>query len=124
VKLLLDMNLSPRWVEWLAHAGYASVHWASVGSARAPDAIILAYAKEHGFVVVTQDLDFGAMLAATSDALPSVVQIRADNVSPDAIGDNVVKALRQLDAELRSGALATVDPLRTRMTLLPLRRED
>lgn len=75
-------------------------------------------------MVVTQDLDFGAMLAATSDALPSVVQIRADNVSPEAIGDNVVKALRQLDAELRSGAFAKVDPLRTRMTLLPLRSED
>jgi uncharacterized protein (DUF433 family) len=28
MKLLIDMNLSPRWVEWLAEAGIVAVHWA------------------------------------------------------------------------------------------------
>ena len=84
----------------------------------------MAYAKEHDFIVLTQDLDFGAILAATRDASPSVVQIRSDNVSPGVIGDRVVMALRQLEPELRSGALATIDPIRTRLSLLPLRRDD
>ena len=124
MKLLVDMNLSPRWVDWLTNAGYAAVHWASIGSVQAPDAVIMSYAKQHGFIVLTQDLDFSAMLAATRDARPSVVQIRSDNVSPDAIGNRVVTALRQLEPDLRNGALATIDPIRTRMSLLPLRRDD
>ena len=118
------MNLSPRWVEWLARAGYAAVHWASVGSAHAPNSVIMSYAKEHDFVILTQDLDFSAILAATNSARPSVIQIRADNVSPDAIGDRIVTALRQLEPDLRSGALATIDPIRTRINFLPLRRDD
>lgn len=124
MKLLLDMNLSPRWVDWLTGAGYAAVHWASVGSAQAANSVIMAYARDHDFIVLTQDLDFSAILAATGDARPSVIQIRADNVSPDAIGDMVVSALRQLEPELRSGALATIDPIRTRISVLALRRDD
>jgi predicted nuclease of predicted toxin-antitoxin system len=27
MKLLIDMNLSPLWVSYLAAAGFASVHW-------------------------------------------------------------------------------------------------
>jgi predicted nuclease of predicted toxin-antitoxin system len=34
---------------------------------------MLAYAREHGFIVLAQDLDFSAMLAATRGARPSVV---------------------------------------------------
>jgi hypothetical protein len=34
----------------------------------------------------------------------------------------VVAALHQLAAELAAGALVTVDPLRTRIRLLPLKR--
>ena len=124
MKLLVGMNLSPRWIDWLTNAGFGAVHWASVGPGQASDSIIMAYAREHDFIVLTQDLDFRAILAATRDAGPSVVQIRSDNVSPGVIGDRVVMALRQLEPELRSGALATIDPIRTRLSLLPLRRDD
>jgi predicted nuclease of predicted toxin-antitoxin system len=124
VKLLVEVNLSPRRIDWLTNAGFAAVHWTSVGPGQAPDPVIMAYAKEHGCIVLTQDLDFGAILAATRDARPGVVQIRSDNLSPDAIGDRVVTALRQLEPGLRTGALATIDPARTRMSLLPLRRDD
>ena len=67
------------------------------------------------------DLDFGAILGATQGAKPSVVQIRADDVTPDASGAQVVRALRQLAAELEQLALLTIDATRTRMRLLPLR---
>jgi len=46
----------------------------------------MAYARTHDFVVLTHDLDFGAILAATHGDKPSVVQIRAEDVSPDVIG--------------------------------------
>jgi predicted nuclease of predicted toxin-antitoxin system len=64
MNLLVDMNLSPRWVEFLQEAGWKAVHWSAVGRAKAPDAEIAAYAAQHDFVILTHDLDFGAILAS------------------------------------------------------------
>ena len=83
----------------------------------------MAHAAEHDYVVVTHDLDFGAILAATQGTKPSVVQIRAENLSPDVIGKPLVAALKQMASELAAGALLTVDPGRTRLSLLPLSRD-
>lgn len=121
MKLLIDMNLSPRWVRALADAGLVAVHWSSLGGHSAPDLEIMTYAGANGFVVLTHDLDFGAILAATHGEKPSVVQIRAENVSPDVIGEAVISALHQMANELGEGALLTVDPNRTRLRVLPLR---
>ncbi|MBP1150412.1 MULTISPECIES: DUF5615 family PIN-like protein [Methylocaldum] len=120
MKLLVDMNLSPRWVSLLADAGFEAAHWSTLGAANAPDAEIMAFAKANGYVVLTHDLDFSAILAATHGEKPSVVQIRAEDVSPDAIGKPVSDALLQMTAELEEGALLTIDPNRTRLRLLPL----
>lgn len=95
-------------------------HWSTVGAHDAPDTVIMAYAAAHNRVVLTHDLDFGAMLAATQGDKPSVVQIRAEDVRPDAIGPQVVAALRQMTVELEAGALLTIDTKRTRLRLLPL----
>ena len=120
MKLLVDMNLSPRWVKLMADAGMTAAHWSTLGAGTAPDAEIMAYARAHQWIVLTHDLDFSAILAATHGDKPSVVQIRAEDVSPDAIGAQVVIALRQMATELESGALLTVDPGRTRLRVLPL----
>lgn len=50
------------------------------------------------------------------------MQLRADDVSPDVIGRQVLAALRQLAAELEEGALVTIEPHRNRMRVLPLRQ--
>lgn len=120
MKLLVDMNLSPRWIGVLTDAGIEAAHWTTQGAQNAPDSEIMAYARATGSVVLTHDLDFGAMLAATQGEKPSVVQIRAEDVSPDAIGTQVITALRQMALELEAGALLTIDPNRARLRLLPL----
>lgn len=74
--------------------------------------------------MLTHDLDFSAILAATQGEKPSVVQIRADDVSPDVIGLQVIAALRQMELDLEEGALLTVDPNHTRLRLLPLRQKE
>ncbi len=120
MKLLVDMNLSPRWTGMLAGFGFEAVHWSTLGAMNAPDSEIMAYARMNNYVVLTHDLDFGAILAATHGEKPSVVQIRAEDVSPDVIGKQIVAALKQMEAELEEGALLTVDPNRTRLRVLPL----
>lgn len=120
MKLIVDMNLSPRWVDMLAGAGIEAAHWSTLGAKNAPDMEIMAYASTNDYVVLTHDLDFSAILAATHGEKPSVVQIRAEDVSPDVIGNQIIVALRQMANELEEGALLTVDPNRTRLRLLPL----
>jgi predicted nuclease of predicted toxin-antitoxin system len=120
VKLLVDMNLSPRWVGVLNAAGFEAAHWSTLGAHNATDSQIMTYASANDCVVLTHDLDFGAILAATHGDKPSVVQIRAEDVSPEAIGNQVIIALRQMATELEAGALLTVDPSRTRLSWLPL----
>jgi len=120
MKLLVDMNLSPRWVNRLVDAGFEAVHWSKLGALDAPDTEIMAFAKDKGYVVLTHDLDFGAILAATHGEKPSVAQIRAEDVSPDTIGRLVINALRQMTTELEEGALLTIDPNRIRLRVLPL----
>jgi len=119
MKLLVDMNLSPRWIGLLVDAGIEAAHWSTLGENNAPDSEIMAYANANDYVVLTHDLDFSAILAATHGKKPSVVQIRAEDVSPDVIGLQVIAALRQMASELEDGALLTVDPNCTRMRLLP-----
>ena len=120
MKLLIDMNLSPRWVGTLADAGIEAAHWSTLGAGNASDAEIMRYASANGYIVLTHDLDFGAILAATQGEKPSVVQIRAGNISPDKIGKQLIAAVQQMASELDAGALLTVDPERTRLRLLPL----
>jgi predicted nuclease of predicted toxin-antitoxin system len=119
MKVIVDMNLSPRWALFLHNAGFEAVHWSNLGQAVAKDSEIMAYATAHDFVVLTHDLDFGAILAVTHGKKPSVVQIRSEELRPDAIGELVIRALRQMRAELEAGALLTIDPSRIRLRLLP-----
>lgn len=121
MKLLVDMNLSPRWVDTLADAGFDAAHWSILGAVNAPDSEIMAYASQSTYVVLTHDLDFGAILAATNDVKPSVVQIRAEDLRPAVIGKQICTAPRQMAVELEDGALLTIDPARTRLRLLPMR---
>ena len=104
----------------LTEAGIEASHWSSLGPANAPDAEIMAFARANGYVVLTHDLDFSAILAATQGAKPSVVQIRAEDVRPETVGPTLIEALRQMAAQLEEGALLTVDPARARLRVLPL----
>jgi predicted nuclease of predicted toxin-antitoxin system len=84
----------------------------------------MAYAAANGFVVLTNDLDFGIALAIADREKPSVAQIRGEDLRPVSIGNHVARALRQVQVELEAGALLTIDPKRTRIRLLPLRKRE
>jgi len=121
MKFLIDMNLSPEWAEVLEEAGFGAVHWSKVGATNAPDQEILAWAQSNGYVVFTHDLDFGAILAATKGRFPSVLQLRAQDVSPSHLKVVVLSVVRQFQEKLHEGALISVDPDRSRVRVLPLR---
>jgi predicted nuclease of predicted toxin-antitoxin system len=122
VKILIDMNLSPGWETLLAENGFEAVHWTKVGRVDAADREIMEFAAECGFMVLTHDLDFASILAATGQKKPSVIQIRAEDTRPTSIGARVVQALRVAAPDMEAGALVTVDPGKTRVRILPFYR--
>jgi len=122
MKILVDMNLSPDWASFLGEAGFEVVHWSKIGSKTATDSELMQWAAENDHVVLTADLDFGAILAATHGTKQSVVQVRGDLLSPHAIGSAVVRALRQAHQELRDGALISIDVVNARLRILPLKK--
>lgn len=115
------MNLSPQWAEALREAGHDAVHWSAIGVATAEDQELMAWARLHDYVVVTNDLDFGAILAATQAEGPSVLQMRTEAVSPRSLGDRLLKAIARFEKDLLAGALITVDERRERARLLPIK---
>ena len=120
MKFLIDMNLSPRWCGILQAEGWDSVHWSQVGIASAPDHQVMQRAHEEQRIVLTHDLDYGAMLAATKATGPSVVQVRTQDVRPQTLVPLLVPILRQFESELNAGALLIVDEAKSRVRLLPL----
>lgn len=121
MKILIDMNLPPRWVQVFAAAGWEAVHWSEVGAPTSSDREIMSWAMENGYVVFTHDLDFSALLAATQGEGPSVIQVRTQNILPEAIGNLVINSLQRFRSELKEGAIITIDPSRARVRILPLR---
>lgn len=121
MKILVDMNLPPRWVQVFAGVGWEALHWSQVGTPTASDREIMAWARENGYMVFTHDLDFSALLAATQGEGPSVIQVRTQNFLPEAIGDLVLKSMNQFRRELGKGAIITIDPRRARLRILPFK---
>jgi predicted nuclease of predicted toxin-antitoxin system len=91
-----------------------------IGNPRAEDREILAWARDHGFIVFTHDLDFGHLLALTHAAGPSVMQVRSEDVLPVSIGPIVLRALNQHQDLLRAGALVVIEPADFRVRILPI----
>lgn len=117
------MNLSPHWVITLRAGGHDALHWSEVGNPRAKDTEVLERSAADARVLVTHDLDFGAILAASGAARPSVLQLRTQEVTPEAMGPTLLAAIDQFATELAAGALVSVDPLRARVRVLPLREQ-
>jgi predicted nuclease of predicted toxin-antitoxin system len=114
------MNLSPKWAAVLQQTGFDAVHWSNVGAATDGDPQIMNYAATHGYVVLTSDLDFGSILAATGGHGPSVIQLRTEDARVEMIGALVIKAINQAIDQLNKGALLTIETDRLRIASLPI----
>jgi predicted nuclease of predicted toxin-antitoxin system len=124
MKILLDMNLSPDWVDALAAENIESIHWSAVGDPRARDTEIMDYSHANGYIVLTHDLDFGTILALTYAQGPSVIQVRTQDVLPSTLAAIVISVVKENEPALDRGALMVVDQARARMRILPLEKNN
>jgi predicted nuclease of predicted toxin-antitoxin system len=116
------MNLSPDLAARIGAAGHEVIHWSTVGDHRATDATILSWVQANGWILVTHDLDFGAILATSGAAGPSVIRIRQQDLLSEAIVRTVVATVEIAAPALASAAVVTIHEDSSRIRVLPLRR--
>src|SRR5437588_3582468 len=55
MKIVVDMNLAPQWVEVLRRDGFDADHWSQIGDPRATDQTIMDWARNNNHVVFTHE---------------------------------------------------------------------
>lgn len=123
MNLLVDACLSPAIAAALRDEGHDAVHVADLDMVRCSDEEILVRAMADGRVVVSADADFGALLAASGAAGPSVVLLRSgDDLSPGQQAAMLTVNLPQVAEDLWRGAVVVLGRRRIRVRNLPIER--
>lgn len=120
MRFLLDMGISPEMSSVLKDLGHEAVHLHEEGLETLPDPAILEKARDQGYVLLTHDLDFAELVAASGARLPSVVIFRLRNMRPENVSKYLQKALTQGLKALEDGAILSVTEALIRIRLLPL----
>jgi predicted nuclease of predicted toxin-antitoxin system len=118
---LADMGVSPRTVAVLIAAGFDAVHGRDLGLGQADDAQILARAASERRVVLTFDLDFGDILAASGGTSPSVIIIRTTVQTPTVVNPLLLAVIAKQHEALTEGCLIVIDDSCYRLRHLPVR---
>lgn len=122
MRLLIDQNLATRVAVLLRDAGHDAVHVSERGMSRADDDQVLALAVAEERVLVSEDTDFGALLARSRSPLPSLVLLRsADRLTTQARAELLIATIGRVEAELGTGAIVVVGRSRVRIRPLPLK---
>ena len=120
VRFLADMNISPQTVDALLSEGMDIVRVSSLLPANASDQSILGLAREQGRAVITQDMDFSALLALSGHDQPSLVTLRLLNTNPEVVSQRLRQVLPQTEAALRAGCAVTIEDHTVRVRQLPI----
>jgi predicted nuclease of predicted toxin-antitoxin system len=120
MRFLTDMGVSLRVVEWLRSEGHDAVHLRDEGLQRLPNGEIFRKAIQEQRVVLTFDLDFGEILAASGGQIASVILFRLHNTRADFVIQRLRAVLDQSTTEIQQGAVVVVEDGRHRVRRLPI----
>lgn len=122
MKFLADMGISPGAVQHLRQQGYDAVHLIEQGLGRLPDDAILEKARLEARIVLTHDLDFADLMAASRAELPSVVIFRLSNMTAANVNRYLDLLVQDHAESLDRGAIVSVTEKRIRIRTLPIDR--
>lgn len=121
LRFVADMNISPLTVAALAADGLDIVRVSSLLPVNASDQNILDLARQQGRVVITQDMDFSALLALGGHDRPSLVTLRLLDTDPAVVTQRLRQVLPQVEAALRRRCAVTIEDHAARVRQLPIR---
>lgn len=120
LKLLADLHISPTTVDALLKNGYEISLVTDHLPPTSTDIQIIDLAERLNASILTQDLDFSALVAKSGKVSPSVISLRVSNVSPHRITSLLLSLLPMIQKELEQGAIISVDDAGIRIRLLPV----
>jgi predicted nuclease of predicted toxin-antitoxin system len=121
MKFLADMGISPKTIKFLQQRGYDAIHLHEQGLYRLSDTAILTKAQDEQRVLLTHDLDFGELLAASGSKLPSVVIFRLRNMRPENVNGYLTTIILQYQRMLEEGAIISLMEGKIRIRSLPVK---
>jgi predicted nuclease of predicted toxin-antitoxin system len=121
LRLLANMNISPETVKALQEKGLDIVRVSQILPVTSSDVEILDLARRENRIVVTQDLDFSALLALGGFDSPSLITIRMTVGDPGAVTQKLLELLPEIQDMLAKGCAVSVDDHSFRIRWLPIR---
>ncbi len=120
MKILVDMPLSPKTVNFLKNMGFDTIRVNELGMAKSKDKDIFDYAKKNDMTILTEDLDFGTILAFTRSNKPSVIIFRLNDPSPEHVNLLLSSHISSIEEDLLKGAIIIVEDREIRIRKLPI----
>jgi predicted nuclease of predicted toxin-antitoxin system len=115
MRFLIDNSLSWRLAKWLGETGHDAIHVRDIGLGDAPDQVIYSRASSETRILVTQDVDFGALLALDANPTTSVVLYRLNDGRLDIQTRRFADLLSHFAAELIPGTIVVLTDATTRI---------
>jgi predicted nuclease of predicted toxin-antitoxin system len=117
------MNISPLTIRELKKVGWDIVRVSDVLGESAKDTEVLLFARQHDMVVITQDLDFSALLAIGGHSKPTVITLRLEEPHPLFVGRRLMEVVAVMAKKIQEGAIISVDETSVRYRVLPIGAE-
>lgn len=107
--ILADMNLSPSTVTSLREYGFNIDRVSDILPMNSTDDKILEYAVKNNKIIITQDLDFSAILALRGLSAPTVVTLRLSDTRIDVVTKKIRSTWKQIENYLEGYAITITD---------------
>ncbi len=120
MRLLADLNVAPRTVEFLRALGHDAVRVDALLPGTSSDAEIVDVALREGRTILTQDLDFSALVALSGRSGPSIVSLRLSSSRVERVNERLRELLPLLAPEIESGAIESIEDDGVRVRSLPI----
>jgi predicted nuclease of predicted toxin-antitoxin system len=124
MRLLADLHIAPRTVQFLRTLGHDILRVTDLLPATASDETIVECAAQEQRIILTQDLDMTAIIALSRRQYPSLVTLRLSSVRIEFVNTVLHRTLPVLEQDLLQGALVTIEDSRVRLRRLPLTIQD
>lgn len=120
LKFFADECISPSTVTFLIKLGYKAVHAEDVKMSTAKDTEILNYTAQKDMILITQDLDFSALLALSGSSHPGVITLRLKFPSPENVNNSLKRLIDSQKENQIKGSMIILEETKIRFRSIPI----
>jgi predicted nuclease of predicted toxin-antitoxin system len=110
----------PTTVRFLRSLGHDVLRVDDLLAPTATDEAVVAAASRDGRYILTQDLDFSAIVALSGRTVPSVISLRLSSSRVERVNSVLQEVLSVVEPDLLQGAIVAVEDGRIRVRRLPI----